>query len=123
MKAEFKLLDVSCTGGCNGECATLVEVEADGSLQIHPNGTGTADGDFAPICLEQCEGVLRLLVWADVNSSEPTHIIDMSGAVLPISSEQNQAEEQLCVYAKTLAKMGVSKLAMFHQIEAALNEV
>ena len=50
-------------------------------LFIHPEGTGTCDGPYAPILLEQHEGTLMLIVWADINQQEPTHIIDLSTAM------------------------------------------
>jgi hypothetical protein len=49
-------------------------------LLIHPEGTGTYDGPYAPILLEQHEGTLLLIVWADINEPEPTHLIDLSTA-------------------------------------------
>jgi hypothetical protein len=50
-------------------------------LFIHPEGTGTADGPYAPILLEQHEGTLMLVVWSDINQQEPTHLIDLSEAM------------------------------------------
>jgi hypothetical protein len=50
-------------------------------LFIHPEGTGTVDGPYAPILLEQHEGTLMLVVWADINQQEPTHLIDLSEAM------------------------------------------
>jgi hypothetical protein len=50
-------------------------------LFIHPDGTGTADGPYAPILLEQHEGTLMLVVWSDINQQDPTDIIDLSGAM------------------------------------------
>jgi hypothetical protein len=49
-------------------------------LLIHPDGTGTFDGPYAPILLEQHEGTLLLIVWSDINEQEPTHLIDLSTA-------------------------------------------
>lgn len=44
-------------------------------------GHETCNGiDDAVVLLELYEGVPRLIVWADINSEEPTHIIDLSGA-------------------------------------------
>jgi hypothetical protein len=42
-------------------------------------------GDFCetngfPIVLEHEDGECRLLVWADINSEEPTHVIPLKGA-------------------------------------------
>jgi hypothetical protein len=49
-------------------------------LFLHPDGTGTFDGSYAPILLEQHEGTLLLIVWSDINEQEPTHLIDLSTA-------------------------------------------
>lgn len=50
-------------------------------LSIHPAGTGTCDGDdYAPIFLERHNGEIRLIVWGDINDSEPSHIITLQGA-------------------------------------------
>jgi hypothetical protein len=41
---------------------------------------GSAEGHGTPVFLELHRGRLRLLVWGDINSEEPSHIIDLSGA-------------------------------------------
>ena len=41
---------------------------------------GSADGHGSPIFLELYQGSLRLLVWTDINSEDPTHIITLDGA-------------------------------------------
>lgn len=38
------------------------------------------DGEGIPILMEYYDGKLRLLVWSDINSEDPTHIIDMDKA-------------------------------------------
>ena len=59
-----------------------ISVEKDSlALIVHPEGMGTWDGPYAPILLERHEGKMRLLVWADINQQEPTHVIDLSGAL------------------------------------------
>ena len=59
-----------------------VSVEKDNlALIIHPEGMGTWDGPYAPILLERHEGKIRLVIWADINQQDPTHIIDLSGAL------------------------------------------
>jgi len=50
-------------------------------LFIHPEGTGTYDGSYAPILIEQHEGTLMLIVWSNINEQEPTHLIDLSEAM------------------------------------------
>ena len=51
------------------------------ALIIHPEGMGTWDGPYAPVLLERHEGKPRLVIWADINEQDPTHIIDLSGAL------------------------------------------
>jgi hypothetical protein len=59
-----------------------VSVEKDDlALIIHPEGMGTWDGPYAPVLLERHDGKIRLVVWADINQHDPTHIIDLSGAL------------------------------------------
>lgn len=52
-------------------------------INICPIGYGDSNsepGNGAPIYLELYEGELRLLVWSDINSEEPTHVISLEGA-------------------------------------------
>jgi hypothetical protein len=58
-------------------------------LSIQPEGTGTFEGDFAPILLEFWEGKVRLLVWADINDQDPTHVIELPGALEAARKVQN----------------------------------
>ncbi|MFA5311734.1 MAG: hypothetical protein WC375_00280 [Methanomassiliicoccales archaeon] len=60
----------------------LVEGDCDG-LNIQPVGYGDSaseNGFGWPILLEKFSGKLRLVVWADINQCDPTHIIDLAGA-------------------------------------------
>lgn len=53
------------------------------ALEVGAAGYGdhdSIDGDGSPIFLEVHEGRLRLLVWADINQEDPTHVIDLEGA-------------------------------------------
>ena len=53
------------------------------ALLISPEGYGECNalgGKGSPIMLEIWEGKLRLIVWADINQEDPTHIIDLEGA-------------------------------------------
>jgi hypothetical protein len=64
-----------------GASKVAIAVEKDNlALTIHPEGTGTWDGPFAPVLLERHEGCIRLVVWADIQQQEPTHIIDLADA-------------------------------------------
>jgi len=53
-------------------------------LEIGVKGYGdceSEDGHGCPIVLDYFGGKLHLLVYADINSSEPTHKIDLAGAL------------------------------------------
>ena len=54
-----------------------VNVVADGEGTLDINVKGYRN---SIITLEICDGQLRLLVWADRKSEEPTHIINLEGA-------------------------------------------
>lgn len=65
-----------------GTSNVTVSVEKDSlALIIHPEGMGTWDGPYAPVLLERHEGKVRLVIWADINQQDPTHLIDLSGAL------------------------------------------
>jgi len=65
-----------------GEVKIRIGIEQQGiGLLVHPENTGTFDGPYAPIVLEQHEGTMLLIVWSDINQQEPTHIIDLSEAL------------------------------------------
>ena len=68
-----------------GESQVLrIESEGNGDgLAILPEGygeLGTQEGHGAPIYIERYEGELRMLIWADINQQDPTHIICLDGA-------------------------------------------
>ncbi len=62
-----------------GPRQTTVTVTGD-SICIKPEGTGTYDGDYAPIRLEYVDGKAVLYVWDDISSQEPRRI-DLSAAM------------------------------------------
>ena len=61
-----------------------MQVVANGSaLSIFPQGYGdfgSMDGHGCPVFLELYQGRLRLVVFAEINQEDPTHIIDVEGA-------------------------------------------
>ncbi len=74
------LLD--CMGG---ETKIPTKVHFDGSgIWIEPEGYSDMDTaeefSSAIVTLEVCKGKLRLVVWADINKEDPTHVIDLEGA-------------------------------------------
>ena len=73
-------------GNGQGFTAVTLTIEKDGlALCILPEGMNVygvpADNPSGPILLERHNGTVRLLVWADINQEEPTHIIDLSDAL------------------------------------------
>ena len=50
-------------------------------VEIRHAGTGCHDGDYPPIFVEWYDGVPRIIIWADINDPDPTHVIDMSKAL------------------------------------------
>lgn len=86
MKNELKtvLKDVSENEQFSKEVKVSVSVEMDNlAMAIKAEGYGNAateDGDGVPAILEVYNGSLRLIVWADINQEDPTHVIDLEGA-------------------------------------------
>lgn len=62
------------------------EVAENGVLAIEIEGHGDqCDGDKpvfggVPLTIENCEGVVRVVVWGDLEKEDPTHIIPLNGA-------------------------------------------
>lgn len=79
-------MHVTLVDGCEGFKETVnvkVELGTNYAIDVIPEGFGNAtmtDGHGVPVILELWEGRLRLLVWADINQEDPTHIIDLEGA-------------------------------------------
>lgn len=76
----------------NAEGSIDVEIKhGPHGIEINPEGYGdfeSAEGQGSPIFLEYYEGHLRLLVWADINDPEPSHIIDLQGALESTRKEE-----------------------------------
>jgi hypothetical protein len=78
---NFTLKSVEPQG--SGRIKVRIVREADKlALTLHPEGHGTLDGDFAPVVIELKDKMVRLIVWADINQEDPTHIIQLDGALL-----------------------------------------
>jgi hypothetical protein len=78
----------------SGDGRVMVRVSSDQNwLEIRPVGYGhceMADGYGAPVFMELYQGRLRLLVNADIQRSDPTHVIDLEGA-----QERRRSEQQI----------------------------
>jgi hypothetical protein len=59
------------------------------SLEVFIEGMGTCcTPDDSPIYLEYFDGKWWLRVWSDINKQDPTHSIDMSGALESVRKEE-----------------------------------
>ena len=66
----------------HGKLDIRIEYSESG-INIRPRGYGDATsepGSGAPIFLELYRGELRLVVWANINSEEPTNVINLEKA-------------------------------------------
>ena len=55
-----------------------------GAVLLRPEGTGdfcSADGDGCPVLVEWGDRGPRVIVWADINQEDPTHMIDLEEAL------------------------------------------
>jgi hypothetical protein len=62
-------------------------------LRFTGYGDCATEGCGCPIFVEFYEGKLWLRVWADINQEDPTHCIDMSGAL--ITNRKNGANDDI----------------------------
>ncbi len=66
----------------NGKLPIRLAVSS-GGVSIYAEGYGqhdTAEGHGTPVFLELYRSELRLVVWADINDGEPSHVIPLGGA-------------------------------------------
>ena len=61
--------------GCNDD-GPYVLVRPEGSGDF-----GSGEGDGWPVLIEIYEGKPRVIIWSDINQEDPTHEIDLSGAL------------------------------------------
>lgn len=59
-----------------------VAIEAEGFNNCTTDDGEAGDGHKSIIYLEVWEGKLRCLVWGNINQEDPTHIIDLSEALI-----------------------------------------
>jgi hypothetical protein len=93
MKEELRrdLRDV----GDSGELLEAGVTISDDYAGIFFDGSGLCGmeaGVNEVVLFEFYEGQPRLLVWADINREDPTHVIDLSGAMEPARNSQANAE-------------------------------
>lgn len=52
-------------------------------FRLRPRGYGdycSKEGEGIPVIIEQFQGTLRVVIWANINEEEPTHIISLEKA-------------------------------------------
>lgn len=81
-KRELEITLIDAEPSFDGQQPIKVVTDSQGvSIEARGFGDcGSADGHGSPIFLELYQGSLRLLVWADINDEEPTHVINLDGA-------------------------------------------
>lgn len=55
-----------------------------GMMSIAIEGYGdktSADGNGSPILIENYGGRVRVIIWGDINQEDPTHVIELDGAL------------------------------------------
>lgn len=79
-----------------GEGIVLAKIESSElGIELSFDGYGdcaSSDNHGTPVFIEFYEGKLWLRVWADINQEDPTHCIDLSGALV---SNRRENENQL----------------------------
>ena len=86
---EGELTDVDAPSAPGISTKVIFE---NGNIEIMPKGHGSKDtvaGTAGPIYIENLDGEIVLYVWADINDSDPTHVINLSGA-----RESNRNEDE-----------------------------
>jgi hypothetical protein len=73
--AKAELRDVSAVGRRKNRALPVEVTMSDSYVELSPEGYGR------PVVLEYHDGKLCLRVFADANSEEPTHVIDLNGAI------------------------------------------
>lgn len=91
--ANLKLEDTSHRSAKPTEVS--IEMEKDNlGLILKPKGYGCKeDHNAGVVLLEQCGGTLRVMVYGDINSADPTHVIDLDGARLENYISPEEAEK------------------------------
>jgi hypothetical protein len=67
----------------NGRQVEVRAVEGHSFFEVRAEGYGekaAADGEGSILAVEVYEGRLRLLVFSDIETEGPTHVIDLEGA-------------------------------------------
>ena len=65
------------------------------SIELYFEDYGVAGalvGHGPPVIIEHWGGELRVIVWADINSEDPTHIISLEGAKETCRAPENEEE-------------------------------
>lgn len=96
---KLKLRDVN---GSSEYRDIELEIESRG-IAIRPVGYGdklSPDGQGSPVFIEFRNGIPMLVVWDDINSEEPSHLITLERAI-----ESNRRENEI----KTAIKQNVEK--------------
>lgn len=93
--AKSVLVDSSSVGRRKKRSVNVTIKMSDNYIEIGADGygeQGATEGHGYPVVLEFHEGKLRCLVFSDINNEEPTHTIDLEGALESARTDQTEPE-------------------------------
>jgi hypothetical protein len=71
--------------------AVTQDTNDDPYVLVQPEGTGTmGDQNGSPVMVEVYNGKPRVIIWADINQEDPTHIIELSQSLESNRSLENE---------------------------------
>jgi predicted RNA-binding protein with TRAM domain len=77
----------------NGDGWTKIVLAEGEAVLVRPEGTsdyGSGDEDGFPVLVENADMGARVLVWADINQEDPTHIITLDRARVSHRAAENE---------------------------------
>jgi hypothetical protein len=89
----------AASGGGNGEGMSAVRATieiGDNAIMLGFDGYGdfsSSEGSGRPILVENYQGEIRLIVFADINNQEPTNVVELRGALESIGQESQSGKQ------------------------------
>ena len=110
-------LNDAASGGGNGEGMSAVRATieiGDNAIMLGFDGYGdfsSSEGSGRAVLVENYQGGIRLIVFADINNQEPTNIIELQRALESIRQESQSGKRlrAACEQAEKLLRQGVHR--------------
>jgi len=87
----------SCPKAERASHRDVIIEQVSGSIYLGVEGLGEPQaypGQGRPVMLEVWDGEIRLIVWADINSDDPTHIIPLTKAAETNRQDSDDGKEE-----------------------------